>query len=216
MKKALIYIHGKGGNVGESSHYAPLFPEYEILGFDYHAETPWEAKAEFEHYFAACAKQYDAFSIVANSIGAYFLLHTMDAMGDSSVCALPEAVYLISPVVDMEHLISSMMLWAGVDEARLRTEKEIPTDFGEVLSWEYLSYVKEHPIRMNNGCVPTAVLWGSSDNLVPEDVIRGLAKCSGAELTIYPGGEHWFHTEEQMAFLDRWITGFRAKVTVSE
>ena len=24
-------------------------------------------------------------------------------------------------------------------------------------------------------------------------------------LTVMPGGEHWFHTEEQMAFLDSWL-----------
>ena len=28
---------------------------------------------------------------------------------------------------------------------------------------------------------------------------------TGAELTVMPGGEHWFHTEEQMRFLDEWI-----------
>ena len=27
----------------------------------------------------------------------------------------------------------------------------------------------------------------------------------GAPLTVMPGGEHWFHTPEQMAFLDAWI-----------
>ena len=26
-----------------------------------------------------------------------------------------------------------------------------------------------------------------------------------APLTVMPGGEHWFHTPEQMAFLDDWI-----------
>ena len=26
-----------------------------------------------------------------------------------------------------------------------------------------------------------------------------------ATLTVMEGGEHWFHTEEQMAFLDNWI-----------
>ncbi|SHK90194.1 hypothetical protein SAMN05216582_12334 [Selenomonas ruminantium] len=26
-----------------------------------------------------------------------------------------------------------------------------------------------------------------------------------AGLTVMEGGEHWFHTEEQMAFLDAWI-----------
>jgi hypothetical protein len=28
---------------------------------------------------------------------------------------------------------------------------------------------------------------------------------NGAPLTIMNGGEHWFHTAEQMAFLDKWI-----------
>ena len=26
-----------------------------------------------------------------------------------------------------------------------------------------------------------------------------------AKLTVMTGGEHWFHTEEQMRFLDEWI-----------
>ena len=26
-----------------------------------------------------------------------------------------------------------------------------------------------------------------------------------ASLTVMKDGEHWFHTKEQMAFLDRWI-----------
>ena len=28
---------------------------------------------------------------------------------------------------------------------------------------------------------------------------------TGATLEVMPGGEHWFHTPEQMAFLDGWI-----------
>ena len=28
---------------------------------------------------------------------------------------------------------------------------------------------------------------------------------NGAGLTVMEGGEHWFHTKEQMRFLDRWM-----------
>lgn len=28
---------------------------------------------------------------------------------------------------------------------------------------------------------------------------------SSADLTVMPGGEHWFHTPEQMQFLDDWM-----------
>ena len=29
---------------------------------------------------------------------------------------------------------------------------------------------------------------------------------SSSALTVMPGGEHWFHTDEQLRFLDRWIS----------
>ena len=33
----------------------------------------------------------------------------------------------------------------------------------------------------------------------------------GAELTVMKNGEHWFHTAEQMTFLDGWISGKAAR-----
>ena len=47
----------------------------------------------------------------------------------------------ISPVVDMEKLILALMQQAGVTEEQLRAAGEIPTDFGETLSWPYLCWV---------------------------------------------------------------------------
>ena len=79
---------------------------------------------------------------------------------------------------------------------------EIPTDFGETLSWSYLCYVRAHPIAWR---VPTRILYGEHDNLTSPETIRDFAQKTGAELTIMPNGEHWFHTEEQMQFLDLWI-----------
>lgn len=35
--------------------------------------------------------------------------------------------------------------------------------------------------------------------------MQDFAEKHQAELTVMEGGEHWFHTEEQMAFLDDWI-----------
>ena len=37
-----------------------------------------------------------------------------------------------------------------------------------------------------------------------ENVIL-IANKHQATLTVMEGGEHWFHTEDQMQFLDRWI-----------
>lgn len=71
--------------------------------------------------------------LIANSIGAYF---SMNALAEKSIS---QAMF-ISPIVNMERLIEDMMMWSNVTEAELESKKEIPTEFGETLSWEYLCY----------------------------------------------------------------------------
>ena len=83
--------------------------------------------------------------------------------------------YFISPVVDMKKLISDMMLWANVTE---------------------------DPVAWN---VPTHILYGDRDSLTSYETISCFADQIGATLTVMKGGEHWFHTDNQMAFLDQWI-----------
>lgn len=51
MKDIMVYVHGKGGSAEEAGHYKTLFPELEVIGFDYQSQTPWEAKEEFPPFF---------------------------------------------------------------------------------------------------------------------------------------------------------------------
>ena len=51
MDKAILYIHGKGGNPKEAEYYKALFEEYDVIGFDYSSQSPWEAKKEFPRLF---------------------------------------------------------------------------------------------------------------------------------------------------------------------
>lgn len=197
MKNVIIYVHGKGGSAEETTHYESLFPDSEVIGFDYHAQTPWEAKEEFLQFFAEQRKRCENLVLVANSIGAFFSLSSLDE-------TLIDKAYFISPVVDMEKLIVNMMSWANVSEQELAEKLEIPTDFGEILSWNYLCYVREHPVSWH---IPTQILYGDQDNLTSLETISAFAQKIGAELTVMQGGEHWFHTEEQMQFLDAWVLG---------
>lgn len=196
MKKGMIYIHGKGGNAAEADHYRPLFPEYDVVGLDYQSETPWDAKEEFAQFFDSFCKKVDAVGVIANSIGAFFCLN---ALADRRI----EKAYFISPVVNMERLISDMMGWAHVSEETLKERGIIETAFGETLSWAYLSWVRNHPVSWR---IPTKILYGGRDHLQSMDTIRSFAAQSGAEVTVMENGEHWFHTQEQMEFLDRWIS----------
>ena len=167
-----------------------------MIGFDYHAQTPWEAKEEFPRFFDLHSEGYDSVILIANSIGAFF---SMNALGEKNIS---QAMF-ISPIVNMEQLIANMMMWSHVTENELEIKKEIPTEFGETLSWEYLCYVRKHPIKWS---VPTCILYGENDHLTSRETISGFADRIGADLTVMEDGEHWFHTAEQMKVLDHWIS----------
>ena len=196
MKDLVIYVHGKGGSAEEAKHYRPLFPDSDVIGFDYHAQTPWEAKEEFPRFFDLHSEGYDSVILIANSIGAFF---SMNALGEKNI----SKAMFISPIVNMEQLIANMMMWSHVTENELEIKKEIPTEFGETLSWEYLCYVRKHPIKWS---VPTCILYGGKDQLTSRQTVSGFADQIGAKLTVMKDGEHWFHTEEQMKVLDQWIS----------
>ena len=195
MKELVVYIHGKGGCAGESKHYKPLFPECEVIGLDYQTFTPWETGEEIREAVIKLKANYDDIVLIANSIGAFFSMNAV-------IGAMIRCAYFISPVVDMEQLILNMMSWANITEKELEEKGVIPTSFGENLSWEYLCYVREHPVCW---AVPTRILYGSRDNLTSYETIAAFAKTHGAELTVMEEGEHWFHTDEQMRFLDNWV-----------
>ena len=97
---------------------------------------------------------------------------------NAGINGLVQKAYFISPVVDMEKLN------------------------GYELSSDYLSYIRSHPIVWD---VPTHILYGSNDNLTSFETMSDFAKKHHASLTVMENGEHWFHTNEQMQFLDNWI-----------
>ena len=100
----------------------------------------------------------------------------------AEIGGLVREAFFISPVVDLEKV-------NGVE-----------------LHGEWLDFVRSHPILWD---VPTHILYGSRDSLIPIETIREFAEKHKASLTVMENGEHWFHTEEQMLFLDKWIREHR-------
>ena len=193
--KTVLYIHGKGGNASESTHYERLFPDCKVIGLDYNSYFLWETGKEIHEAVTSLITEAESIILIANSIGAFFSMN-------ANLNSLIEKAYFISPLVNMEKLICDMMKWANVTEAELEQRKIIPTDFGEELSWKYLCYVRKHPL---NWQVPTSIIYGENDNFTSLETIKDFAEKQGASLTVMKGGEHWFHTEEEMKFLDEWI-----------
>ena len=191
----VIYVHGKGGSIAEAEHYNPLFPSCDVLVIACTNDEPWNAGKEIYSAVTELTRGYDRTILIANSIGAYLSMH-------AGIEKYISHAYFISPVVDMERLIVGMMFESRITESELQKRGIVPCDSGEELSWEYLCYVRSHPVRWN---IPTDILYGSKDGLISLDTISAFAHTHRASLTIMDGGEHWFHTDAQMRFLDDWL-----------
>lgn len=200
MQQILLYIHGKGGGPEEAAWYRPLFPGYAVRGVSYRDETPQSAAADIRAAYDA-ARREGAVSLLAVSLGAYFSILAL------SGAAIGRAFFL-SPVTDMEALIAGLMARAGVTEDELRERKSIPIEGGEPLSWDYLQYVRSHPLRWT---APTDILCGEKDALLPPGSVERFARRCGARLTILPGGGHWFHKVDELAFLRTWLKKVQAQ-----
>ena len=196
-EKCLMYIHGKGGSALEAEHYRMLFPEYTVIGLEYYSTTPWEAGEEIARTFRDLDEKYDEIVLVANSIGAFFAMN-------AQIADCVQRAFFISPIVDMVGLIEGVMAQANITESELEARSTIPVSPDFILSWEYLVYVREHPICWS---VPTEILYGQHDALTSYETMSAFSERHGAKLTVMSNGEHWFHTEEQMSFLDAWLTG---------
>lgn len=202
-----LFLHGQSGHKEEGERFAQIAnPKgWQVVAIDLpqHGQRqggaepflPWVVVPELEQVWQELQGRWKRIALRANSIGAWL---AMLALAGKPV----DTCLFVSPVVDMENLIQTMMTWAGVTEEQLEREQEIPTDFGQTLSWDYLKYVRQHPVHALSA--HTNILYGNQDNLVPQPVVECFARAEGAHLTVYPGGEHWFHTPEQMKVMGTW------------
>lgn len=126
---AVLYIHGKGGSAAEVGHYKRLFPSCEMIGIEYKSSAPWDAGKEIYDSVREQALDHEHDFLIANSIGAYYAMI-------AEIERLVDHAYFISPIADMEKLITDMMDQSGVTEPELREKSVIHTDLGEDLSWE--------------------------------------------------------------------------------
>ena len=203
-----LHIHGKMDCKEEAGRFANIVcPEgYQVLSMDLpgHGErademerfVPWEVVPELQAVYGFARQRWEKISLYANSIGAYFsLLAYREAKLEKSL--------FVSPILDMDKLIRDMMGWAGMTQEQLKAAGEIPTAFGETLSWKYLTYAAEN--RITKWDSPTAILYAGQDHLTARKTVDDFAQRFGCTVTVMENGEHWFHTEEQLAVLDAWL-----------
>ena len=71
--KTVLYIHEKGGNASESTHYEKLFPDCKVIGLNYKTLSPWETGKEIHEAVVGLKIDAESIILIANSIGAFLV-----------------------------------------------------------------------------------------------------------------------------------------------
>ena len=207
-RTAYIYGHGKLWKKEEAEAFAEIAQRHghQTISFDLpqHGErigeeypcSVWNGVEDFSKIAEFSRSSWEELSFFGCSLGAYFGLMAFQDL------RLQKCLFY-SPLVDMKHMIVNMLKALGLTEHDLYLRREIPTPFGETLSWPYLEYVQKHPIEKWKH--KTSILSGSKDDLVdPETVIPFCERFQCRE-TVVEGAGHYFQDPEHLRTLYAWI-----------
>ena len=126
--RGYLFLHGQMGHKEEAETFArTACPKgYQVLSIDLpgHGERRGpgrgagsvDAAPDIRAALDWAGRRWKSISLRANSIGAYFAMLAFDA---------PDRALLVSPILDMEELILTMLSRAGATEGQLRERGEI-------------------------------------------------------------------------------------------
>lgn len=210
-KKAVLYVHGLCGNKEEAERFASLavLQGFCVIAFDLAEHVgrtdgtklvPWETVPEIKNVYDCAAKNRKVY-LRTESVGTYFSLL---ALAGEKI----EKCLFVSPLTDMVGIINGMLAAAKANLNRLEKEKNIV--FGnQIISWDYYVYAKNH--KVGGLAKDTLIVYSSPDYVVGEQSIQKFAYDSNATAVEMAGGEHYFHTPKQVAFLEKyerlWLGG---------
>ena len=124
-----VFLHGQMGCKKEAEAFAQVVcPKgYQVLSIDLPGHgarqergeelLPWTAVPDIRAAGDWAERHWKAVSLRATSIGAYFAMLAFPA---------PERALLVSPVLDMEGLIQTMMGWAGSRRISCGSRERLP------------------------------------------------------------------------------------------
>lgn len=209
--RVYLVVHGKASCKEDAERFAAIAVDkgYQVISFDLpeHGERTAQDRAcsvqngvqDLGVVMDYVSRNWNSVSLFATSLGVYFSLAACRDF-KFGMCLF------LSPILNMQRLIENMMRWFNVTAEELKARREIPTPIGETLSWDYYTYVKEHPVDVWNS--PTAILYPELDNLTEFAVVEDFKRRFGATVEIVTGSEHYLQTERELAIMDAWMKKF--------
>lgn len=175
-EKVFLFVHGLNGHKGEALAFAQVaVPKgYQVLGID----LPVDRKPweVLPLLNEVLDYLYQNWEKVSVRANSIGSWFSLLAFQDRKV----EQVLFVSPLLDMKKFIEGMP-----------SREE-----------DYYQWVVEHPIDHWNS--PTFILRPENDIVVSDSCGKEFIEQHPCEVIIMKHGEHWFHTPEQVAFMESW------------
>ncbi|MDD7416117.1 MAG: alpha/beta hydrolase [Spirochaetales bacterium] len=221
--KTVLYIHGKGGNATESTHYEKLFPDCKVIGLDYRVsrktlslfrDTRRSAFAERDFkgenfnklkFFEVPCK---TFSPWETGKEIHEVVASLKTEAESIILIANSIGAFFSMNANLNGLIEKAYFISPVvnmeklicDMMQWANVTEAELEQRKIIHTDFgeeLSWEYLCYVRAHslNWKVPTSILYGEKDNLTSIETIRSFAEEQGASLIVMKGGEHLFHTE---------------------
>ena len=174
--KVFLFVHGLHGRKEEALDFAEVaVPKgYQVMGIDLPVERKPWEVTPLLN--EVCDYLYQNWKSVSIRANSIGSWYSLLAFQGKEI----ERALLVSPLLDMQKYI---------EEQPSREE-------------DYYNWVAKNPV--DHWDAPTYILRPENDLVVSETVGRDFISQHKCQITTMPGGEHWFHTPEQLAFLRTW------------
>ena len=178
-EKVFLFVHGLHGQKEEALAFAEVaVPKgYQVLGIDLPVER----------------KPWEVLPLL-NEVCDYLYLHWQSV----SVRANSIGSWFAMLALQGKKVSQALFVSPLLDMKRFIENQPSRED-------DYYGWVMNNPITQWDA--PTYILRPDVDLVVSEAVSRDFLNQHKCQLTIMSGGEHWFHTPEQLAFLKAWEDG---------
>lgn len=209
--KILIEVHGNLSNkediVISTIAKCAVQLDYQVISFDlpehgdrhdtsYKCE-PTNCISDLKAVYKYSKSIGSEISIFGCSMGAFFSLL---AYKDYDI----NKTMFLSPIVNMERIITNMMQSFNVSEERLELEHQIELPIGQTLDWDYYSFVKDNQIPYKWDS-PINILYGKNDMMCEWSILSEFVTRYNATIKIDENGEHYYHTEKHMDTINQWM-----------
>ena len=206
-KKVYIYVHGKMSKKESAEEFSRIANSkgYQVISFDLpeHGEridldykcNVWNGIKDLEEIYNFSRNNWEEINLFSCSLGVYLSLLTF-------IDLYFKKCLFQSPILNMARLINNMFEWFNITKEELKEKKSIETPI-DTMSWEYYEFVKRNPINKWNS--PTAIIYGTNDNLQKIEVIEEFCNKFKCNLTLGETFEHYFHKENELEFFYKWV-----------